>query len=64
MVAELKRWMKRVSSSRFEKCRVMRVRVRVWSEEGPGLWEVLGRMRYRSGWISRGPRYSTGWSCC
>ena len=35
MVAEEKRWMKRVSSSRFRKWRRMRVRVRVWREEGP-----------------------------
>ncbi len=34
MVAAEKRWRKRVSSSRLRKCRVMRVRVRVWRGEG------------------------------
>ena len=49
--------MKRVSNSRFRKCARMRVRVRVWRGEGPG--GVVGRVRYRAGWIRRGPRYST-----
>ena len=40
MVAEEKRWMKRVSNSRFRKWRRMRVRVRDWREEGPGEEEV------------------------
>lgn len=43
MVDALKRCTKRVSSSRLEKCRRMRVRVRVWRVDGPG--GVVGRRR-------------------
>ena len=42
MVAAEKRWMKRVSSSRFRKWMRIRVRVRVWREEAP---EEEGRVR-------------------
>ena len=46
MVAEEKRWMKRVSYSRFRKWMRMRARVRDWREEGPeDDEEVYGRVR-------------------
>lgn len=40
IVAAEKRWMKRVSSSRFAKWMHTRVRERVWRYEGPGELEV------------------------
>lgn len=40
MVAAEKRWMKRVSYSRFRKCVRTRARVRVWRGEGSGDEEV------------------------
>lgn len=44
-MAEEKRWMKRVSYSRFRKWMRIKARVRVWRVEGPGDEEVYGRVR-------------------
>ena len=35
-LAEENLWRKRVSSSRFRKCRIMRVRARVWEVDNGG----------------------------